>query len=367
MSSMVGNRLSLSIFGQSHAPAIGMTLEGIPAGERINVEELQHFLNRRAPGRNPWSTKRKEEDVPEFLAGLVNGRTCGSPLSAIIRNQNTRSQDYENLRDVPRPGHADFTAACKFGGFQDVAGGGHFSGRLTAPLCIAGAICLQILKRRGIQIGAHIASIGEIEDECFHPVRIEPSKLELLSTEEFPVLSREAGARMQEAIEKARQEMDSLGGVIECAVIGLPPGLGDPMFDGMENRIARLVFGIPAVKGVEFGAGFAAASMRGSEHNDPFYWDERGVKTRSNHHGGILGGITSGMPLLFRAAVKPTPSIGREQESVSLSRRESVMLTIKGRHDPCIVPRAVPCTEAAAALAVYDALLEQDALHKEKE
>jgi chorismate synthase len=367
MSSTVGSRLSLSIFGQSHAPAIGMTLEGIPAGETVDLEGLQQFLNRRAPGRNPWSTKRKEEDVPEFLAGLMDGRTCGTPLTAMIRNQNTRSEDYENLRDVPRPGHADFTAAQKFGGFQDVAGGGHFSGRLTAPLCIAGGICLQILRRRGIQIGAHIASIGEIQDQRFHPVMVEKTTLEKIQTEEFPVLDREAGVRMQEVIEKARLEMDSLGGIIECAVIGLPPGLGDPIFDGMENRIARLVFGIPAVKGIEFGAGFSASSMRGSEHNDPFYWSGEGVKTRSNHHGGILGGITSGMPLVFRAAVKPTPSIGREQESVSLSRRESVMLTIKGRHDPCIVPRAVPCMEAAAALAVYDALLEQNSLKIEKE
>jgi chorismate synthase len=364
---MVSNWLKLSIFGQSHAPAIGMTLDGVPAGETIDLEELQRFLNRRAPGRNAWSTKRKEEDAPEFLAGLIDGRTCGVPITAMIRNQNTRSQDYENLRDVPRPGHADFTAARKFDGFQDVAGGGHFSGRLTAPLCIAGGICLQILSRHGIHIAAHIASIGGMQDQSFHPVNVEKSLFAELQTKEFPVLDREAGTRMQEAIEQARQEMDSLGGIIECAVIGLPPGLGDPIFDGMENRIARLVFGIPAIKGVEFGAGFSAADMRGSEHNDPFYWSGACVKTRSNHHGGILGGITSGMPLIFRAAVKPTPSIGKEQESVSLSRKESAMLTIKGRHDPCIVPRAVPCMEAAAALAIYDALLEQKSLRRETE
>lgn len=367
MSSMIGGRLNLSIFGQSHAPAIGMTLEGVPAGEMVELGKLQQFLNRRAPGRNAWSTKRREEDQPEFLAGLIDGRTCGVPITAMIRNQNTRSQDYENLRDVPRPGHADFTAASKFHGFQDVAGGGHFSGRLTAPLCIAGGICIQILRRYGIRIGAHIASIGGIQDHSFSPTLVEERSLEELQTKEFPVMDREAGIRMQEAIEKAHQEMDSIGGIIECAVIGLPPGLGDPIFDGMENRIARLVFGIPAVKGVEFGAGFSAAAMRGSEHNDAFYWSGEAVKTRTNHHGGILGGITSGMPLIFRAAIKPTPSIGREQESVSLSRKESAMLTIKGRHDPCIVPRAVPCMEAAAALAIYDALLEQNSLQREKE
>ena len=362
MRSTWSSRLSLTIFGESHGPAIGMTLTGLPPGVEIDLEELQAFLNRRAPGRGPWATKRKEGDQPEFLSGLLNGVTTGAPLCAIIPNENTRSQDYDNLRDVPRPGHADYTAAVKYGGFQDVSGGGHFSGRLTAPLCIAGGICLQLLRRRGIHIAAHIAAIGGIWDRPFDPVKLSEKSLAELAERDFPVLHEEAGQRMQGAIEEARLEQDSLGGVIECVAIGIPPGLGDPIFDGMENRIARLVFGIPAVKGVEFGVGFAGASLRGSEHNDPFYWDEGVVKTRSNHHGGILGGITSGMPLLFRAAVKPTPSIAREQESVSLSRREGASLSIKGRHDPCIVPRAVPCMEAAAALAIVDAILEQEGL-----
>lgn len=359
MSSTWNSRLRLSIFGQSHAPAIGMTLDGIPAGEAVDLDELQQFLNRRAPGKAPWATKRREEDAPEFLSGLLDGVTCGAPIAAMIRNENTRSGDYNNLRDVPRPGHADFTAAMKFGGFQDVAGGGHFSGRLTAPLCIAGGICLQLLRHRGIYIGAHIASIGGIADQRFDPISVQEETFSELSTLDFPVLHEQAGVQMKKAIEEARLEEDSLGGVVECAVIGLPVGLGEPMFDGMENRIAQLVFGIPAVKGIEFGAGFAVASMRGSQQNDPFYWDGDTVKTRKNDHGGILGGITTGMPLIFRAAVKPTPSIGKEQESVSLAQKESVPLIIKGRHDPCIVPRAVPCMEAAAALAVYDALLEQ--------
>ena len=360
MSSIYHGRLTVSIFGQSHAPGIGVTMDGLPAGEAVDLKELQAFLARRAPGGNAWSTTRKEVDVPEFLSGLADGKTCGAPLAAVIRNTNTRSKDYSNLKDVPRPGHADYTAQVKCGGFQDVAGGGHFSGRLTAPLCIAGGICKQILARRGIFVGAHIAAIGGIPDTPFDPVNVDKETLLAPGLKTFPVSDDGAGERMQAAIAAAKADLDSIGGSIECAVIGLPVGLGDPMLDGMENRIARLIFAIPAVKGVEFGAGFAVANLRGSQNNDPFYMDGDRVKTRTNHAGGILGGITNGMPLVFRAAVKPTPSIGQEQDSVSLSRREDTKLVIHGRHDPCIVPRAVPCVEAAAAIAVYDALLEQE-------
>lgn len=359
MSSIYHGHLTVSIFGQSHAPAIGVTVDGLPAGEEVDLEELQAFLNRRAPGTGSWSTTRKEADRPEILAGLDKGRTCGAPLAAVIRNTNTRSKDYENLRDVPRPGHADYTAQVKYGGFQDVAGGGHFSGRLTASLCIAGGICKQLLARQGIYVGAHIAAVGTIADRAYDPVDLTQEDLLAPGDKPFPVLDDQAGLAMQRAIEVAKGELDSLGGVIQCAVLGLPAGLGDPMLDGMENRIARLVFAIPAVKGVDFGAGFAAAALRGSENNDAFYMDGGQVKTRTNHAGGILGGITNGMPLVFRAAVKPPPSIARPQKSVSLSRGENTILEIHGRHDPCIVPRAVPCVEAAAAIAVYDALLEQ--------
>lgn len=360
MSSIYYGQLTVSLFGQSHAPGIGVTVDGLPAGEAIDLEELQAFLNRRAPGRGPWATTRKEEDRPEILSGLAGGYTCGAPLAALIRNTNTRSGDYDNLRDIPRPGHADYTAQVKYGGFQDVAGGGHFSGRLTAPLCIAGGICKQILARKGIYVGAHIAAVGGIPDQGYDPVNLDRETLLAPGGRDFPVLDPDAGARMQGAIAQAKEDLDSLGGLVECAVIGLPAGLGDPMLDGMENRIARLAFAIPAVKGVAFGAGFAVADRRGSQNNDPFYFDEAGqVRTRTNHAGGILGGITNGMPLVFQAAVKPTPSIGQPQESVSLSRGENTTLVIHGRHDPCIVPRAVPCLEAAAAIAVYDAWLEQ--------
>ena len=349
MSSTYGENLHLTIFGQSHSPAIGVTVEGIPAGEKVDLDELQRFLNRRAPGKNGWSTPRKEADTPEILSGLVNGYTCGAPLTAIIRNTNTRSQDYANLAVTPRPGHADYTAEVKYGGYQDRASGGHFSGRLTAPLCIAGGICLQILAREGITLVSRIASIAGITDEG--------ELTGSLAGKEFPVVSDARGEEMREAIAQAREAGDSVGGVIECAIFGAPAGLGDPMFGGMENRIASAVFGIPAVKGIEFGAGFGVASLRGSEDNDAFTVENGKIITETNHCGGILGGITNGMPIVFRAAFKPTPSIAREQQSVNLQTMVPEKMAVTGRHDPCIVPRAVPCVEAAAAIAVYDAYL----------
>lgn len=349
MSSTYGEHLKLSIFGQSHAPAIGMTLDGVPAGQAIDLDELQRFLDRRAPGRAEYATPRKEADRPEFLSGLVGNVTCGAPLAAIIRNTNTRSGDYSNLAVVPRPGHADYTAVVKYGGAQDAAGGGHFSGRLTAPLCIAGGVCLQLLRREGIEIISRIAAIAGVEDA---------GELTASTAEKkFPVVDDAQGTKMREAIAAAKAEGDSVGGIIEVAAFGLPVGLGDPMFGGMENRIAAIVFGIPAMKGVEFGEGFGAARLRGSENNDGFCVRDGKIGTITNHCGGILGGITNGMPLRFRAAVKPTPSIFQPQRSVNLETMEETTLQIQGRHDPCIVPRAVPVMEAAAAIAIYDALL----------
>lgn len=353
MSSMYGENLRLSVFGQSHAPAIGMTLDGIPAGLPVDMAALQAFLARRAPGQNSFSTTRKEADAPEFLCGISDGFTCGAPVTAIIRNTNTRSGDYDNLRDCPRPGHADYTAQIKYGGYQDAAGGGHFSGRLTAPICIAGGLCIQWLAQKGIRVGAHIASIAGISDTPFDMVDPQIDA----AGKEFPVLDTEAGKAMGNAILEAKSAGDSVGGVIECAVTGLSAGLGDPMFDGVENRIAGIVFGIPAVKGLEFGLGFGLSAMRGSQSNDPFIMSCGVVRTATNNCGGILGGITDGMPLIFRAAVKPTPSISIQQRSVSLSRKEEQELIVKGRHDPCIVPRAVPVIEAAAAIAVMDMIL----------
>ena len=339
------------IFGESHGPAIGVVLEGVPAGLELDLERVSAEMARRAPGGSPLSTARKEADVPEILSGLAGGYTCGAPLAALIRNTNTRSGDYDNLRDIPRPGHADYTAQVKYGGFQDVAGGGHFSGRLTAPLCIAGELCLQILARQGVRVRARIVSIGTVTDDAAFDAPVDEKP--------FPAVSDEAAAAMQAQIAQAKAEQDSVGGVIECVIEGLPAGIGDPMFGGLENRIARTVFAIPAVKGVEFGAGFAAARLRGSENNDPFCVENGKIVTKTNHCGGILGGISNGMPVVFRAAFKPTPSISREQDSVSLSRMEETKLVVYGRHDPCIVPRAVPCVEAAAAIAVLDAVMER--------
>ena len=354
-----GFNLKLNIYGGSHDEKIGMTLDGIPAGEVIDMCELKAFMSRRAPGKDPFSTKRREADEPVFLSGLDEmGVTTGERIEAVIYNQNQRSGDYSSLVDIPRPSHADFAARMKYGESVDLRGGGHFSGRLTAPMCIAGGICLQILKRKGIHVGAHIYSIADVKDDGFDPVSLSLSDLDSLRTHAFPVISEAAGEKMKAAIEGARLDADSVGGVVECGAIGLPTGLGEHMFMGVEGRISAIVFGIPAVKGVEFGLGFGSAALRGSQNNDPFVTDGKNITTKTNNCGGILGGMTDGMPIVFRAAMKPTPSIGKEQDSVSLSRMENVKLTVGGRHDPCVVPRAVPVLEAACALAIMDMILD---------
>lgn len=355
MSSTYGENIRLSIFGQSHGAAIGMVLDAVPAGLPVDPEALQTFLARRAPGRSDYATTRKEADTPEFLSGIVDGYTCGAPICAIIRNNNTRSGDYSNLKDCPRPGHADFTAEIKYGGFQDVAGGGHFSGRLTAALCIAGGLCKQWLEAEGIQIGAHISVIAGIADDPVYLDWVNPCFDQI--QQDFPVLNREAGLKMQEAIAQAKLDGDSVGGIIECVISGVPIGLGDPMFGGMESRIAQIVYGVPAVKGIDFGSGFSGSYLRGSQNNDAFTIEDGMIKTASNNAGGILGGITNGMPIIFQTAIKPTPSIAKVQQSISFSKETVQELTVKGRHDPCIVPRAVPVIEAAAAIAVFDALM----------
>lgn len=353
----LGKSLRLSIFGQSHSAAIGCVLDGLPAGIPIDEEKIANFMARRAPGRDEYSTSRSEADAVEFLSGVSAGVSCGAPISLVIRNTNTRSGDYAGLSVTPRPSHADLTARAKFGEAADFAGGGHFSGRLTAPLCAAGAILLEFLSERGVHIGAHIASIAGVRDAELDRARVSADELRLVSSKRFPVIDDAAGARMFEAIAEAKADADSVGGVIECAAVGLPAGLGDPMFDGVENRLSQAIFAIPAVRGIEFGAGFAAADMRGSEHNDPFDVSSGRVVTAKNDHGGILGGITSGMPLVFRVALKPTPSIGKPQQSVNLDSMLPSELVIHGRHDPCVVPRAVPCVEAAAALVLADFII----------
>ena len=356
MSNTLGSKFRVTIFGQSHSPMIGAVIEGIPAGVAPDMAAISAFMARRAPGGSDLSTPRREADVPRIISGLnERGETCGAPLTAVIENTNARSQDYDALRDVPRPGHADYAAAVKFAGHNDIRGGGQFSGRLTAPLCFAGALALQILSEDGVRVRARIRSVAGIEDA---PMDGASPDLDAIASQGLPCVDADAAGRMAEAIREARAAGDSVGGVVECFATGLPAGLGDGMFDGVENRVARALFGIPAVKGVEFGAGFAAAKLRGSEHNDPFRVEGGRVVTETNRCGGALGGITPGMPLIVRAAFKPTPSIALEQKSVSLSRNENAPLTVQGRHDPCVVPRAVPAVEAAVACALLDMMLE---------
>jgi len=356
MSNTLGNRYRVQIFGQSHSPMIGAVIEGLPAGVVPDMAFISAFMARRAPG-GALSTARKEADAPQIVSGLnERGETCGAPLCALIANADARSRDYDSLRDVPRPGHADYTAAVKYAGHNDIRGGGQFSGRLTAPLCFAGALAMQLLKARGIEVRARVQAIAGIWDA---PIDLAHPPMDALSDGPLPCVDPEAARLMARAVEDARTEGDSVGGLVECFATGLPAGLGEPMFDGVENRVARALFGIPAVRGVEFGLGFAAAELRGSEHNDPFRMEAGRVVTEGNRHGGALGGITSGMPLVVRAAFKPTPSIAREQDSVSLGGRCDATLAVRGRHDPCVVPRAVPCVEAAVACALYDMILEE--------
>ena len=333
MSSCWGNNIKISVFGQSHSEAIGVVVDGLPAGFKPDMDELGAFMARRAPGGR-LATPRKEADIPHFVSGIASGVLTGAPLCAIINNTNVRPGDYTEFKDKPRPGHADYTAEMKYHGFQDASGGGHFSGRLTAPLCVAGGICLQILRREGIAIGAHIERIADIRDSRFDPVNVSERDIDGLFRDELTLIDGAVSEEMERCISRARQRGDSVGGVIECAAVGLPAGMGGPMFDGMENAISSAIFAIPAIKGIEFGSGFDCANMTGSQHNDPFAMDGGRVVTTGNNHGGILGGITSGMPLIFRVAVKPTPSIAMKQNTVSLSEKKDAQLEIKGRHDP---------------------------------
>ena len=353
-----GKNLKIYIEGGSHDEKIELIMDNFPAGLQVDEEALQAFMNRRAPGRDKFSTTRKEADRPVFLSGLTNGKTDGKRMHAVIYNSNQHSSDYSFVKETPRPSHADFCAIQKYGKEVDLRGGGHFSGRLTAMLCVAGALCKQYLQERGIEIFAHIHSLHGIEDTPFDLCAVGKAEQDTLANADFPVLNAEQGQKMQTEILAAKQDCDSVGGVIECAVTGLPVGLGEHLFAGVESRIAAAAFSVPAVKGVEFGNGFGCAKLFGSQNNDPFATDGEKIYTTTNNSGGILGGMTNGMPLVFRAAFKPTPSIAKEQQTVSLTDMKNTTLAIKGRHDPCIVQRAVPVLEAAAAIAVCDMLLD---------
>ncbi len=356
MSSIWGNSIRVSVFGESHGPGIGVVVDGFPAGVPLDMERVAEFMKRRAPGRTPWSTSRREEDLPEILSGVYRGCTTGSPICALIRNTDVRSGDYAPIDALPRPGHADYTGSLRYDGFNDPRGGGHFSGRLTAPLTFAGAVCLQWLSREGIRVYAHAARIGGVDDLPVDRTDPDESALAAVAAKRMPVISDACGEAMARVVEAARMSLDSVGGIVECIALDLPAGLGDPMFLGLEGRFASLLFSIPAVKGVEFGDGFGVAEAHGSTNNDRPSMGGGTVRMRTNHAGGIDGGIANGMPVVVRVAFKPTPSIAQKQETVDLSSREDAEVSISGRHDPCIVPRAVPVVEACVALAIADAL-----------
>lgn len=354
MSGMWGSKIKLSIFGESHGNAIGITIDGLPAGFSIDMDKIMMEMARRAPGKSSLSTPRKESDIPEILSGYFEGKTTGTPLCAIIRNSNTKSKDYSKLKDVMRPGHADYTGSVRYKGFNDYRGGGHFSGRITAPLVFAGAICKQILEVKGIIVSAHINSIGKIKDCSFLESDISDELLNSFKEKELPLINTKLEDEMRQEILSARSSGDSIGGTIECAILGVSPGIGDPFFDSVESTLAHLMFSVPAVKGIEFGKGFDISKMRGSEANDEYYLENGNIKTKTNNNGGILGGITNGMPIIFNVAIKPTASIFKEQKAVNIITMEETTLCIEGRHDPCIVQRALPVIEAVAAIGITE-------------
>lgn len=354
MSGVWGKNISLSIFGESHGEGIGIVINGIKPGFKIDMNQISKEMERRAPGRNSLSTQRKEGDIPEILSGVFNGVTTGAPISMVIKNGDTRSKDYSKLKNLMRPGHSDFPGNVRYNGFNDYRGGGHFSGRITAPLVFAGAIAKQILESKGIFVGSHIKQVGTVVDNSFDYINLNKGTLDNLLDRELPLLNISNIDKVKEEILEARQSEDSIGGIIECGIIGINPGVGNPFFDSIESTIAHLAFSVPAVKGIEFGIGFDFANKKGSEANDEYYIEENRVKTYTNNNGGITGGISNGMPVIFRVAIKPTPSISKEQRTVDLNTMENTTLKIVGRHDPCIVQRAIVVIEAIAALAVLE-------------
>lgn len=359
MSGVWGKNITISIFGESHGKAIGVTVSGLPPGIELDEESIKVEMRRRAPGKDELSTPRQEKDEFEIISGYFSGKTTGTPLCALIWNKDTKSKDYSLLKNVMRPSHADYTGNIRYVGSNDYRGGGHFSGRITAPLVFAGAVAKQILKKKDIIIGSHIKSIGNIEDDYFDNVNINTVLLDELFNVSIPVINKEKAEKMKDCILKVKEDNDSVGGIVEAVVLNIPEGIGSPFFDSVESTLAHLLFSIPAVKGVEFGAGFNISYMKGSEANDEMYINDNKIKTYTNNNGGIVGGITSGMPIIFRVAFKPTPSIGKTQRTVDIEKRENTVLKVCGRHDPCIVQRAIPVVEAAAALAVLDLFLER--------
>lgn len=353
MSSTWGTNIELSIFGESHGQAIGIVMGNLPAGIPLDMADIKHQMKRRAPGQNIMSTPRKEKDEVHIMSGLMNNVTTGAPLCAMIYNSDQHSKDYSLLQECMRPGHSDYPAYIKYKGFNDVRGGGHFSGRITAPIVFAGSVAKQILKQKGIVIGAHIQSIKDVYDDSFG-VDISSQDIEKMLQQQYPTLNPNVFEKMQATIEEARMHQDSVGGMIECAILNVPAGLGNPFFDSIESHLSPLLFSIPAVKSVSFGLGEKITELYGHEANDCYYYADEKVKTKTNHNGGITGGISNGMPIIFKVGIKPTPSISQVQQTINVKTKENTELEITGRHDPCIVPRAVVVVESMAALGILD-------------
>ena len=359
MGANFGKNYRISLFGESHGTALGVNIDGVPAGTELDLEFISQEMKRRAPGRSKLTTPRVEKDEFEILSGFFDGRTTGTPLAMIVRNRDQRSKDYSELRRKPRPGHADWSGFNRYDGFNDIRGSGHFSGRITTSIVFAGAIAKQILKSQGILIGAHIKSLYDIEERDFVESDITQENIDKLHGMILPTLEDGIAQKMENAIMKAREEENSLGGIVEVMITGVKPGIGDPFFESIESEISRMIFSVPAVKGIEFGAGFGIAKMTGYEANDEMYFDENGnIKSYTNNNGGIVGGISTGMPISFKVAIKPTPSISKTQKTVNLETKKSDILEVKGRHDPVIVPRAIVVLECATAIVILDRFLE---------
>lgn len=363
MSSRIGHNIQVQVFGESHGPAIGLVIDGLPAGIPLDHEAISRQMARRAPGSGRHVTQRREPDHPQYLSGVYQDHTTGSPLCAIISNTDTRSEDYAPLADLPRPSHADYNAQVKYGGHADMRGGGHFSGRLTAPLVLAGAICAGALKDQGIEVGAHLIQVGNVKAPPVDARAVSAQDLQALRTAPMGIADEKARQAAEALLAEVRADGDSVGGLVECAVVGLPQGLGNPMADGLENRLAAAIFAIPGVRGIAFGAGFDACAMRGSAHNDPYDLDQGKIMPRTNRAGGVLGGISTGLPLISQVTFKPTPSIAQAQDSVRLSTGQPEKLIIAGRHDPCIAIRAIPVVEAVTAIVLLDLLYDKGACH----
>ena len=358
MSGIYGMNIKMAIYGESHGASIGLVIDGVPPGLQLDLAQIEKEMARRAPGKNQLSTQRKESDSFAIQSGFFEGYTTGTPLCVVIKNSDQHSKDYSILKDKMRPGHADYAGFVRYQGFNDYRGGGHFSGRLTAPLVFIGTVAKQALAQAGILVGAHILQIADIKEENFNPLGIEDKKIAELAGKDFAVMDDVIGEKMQAKILEAKAELNSVGGVIEAMVTNVPAGLGAPYFDSVESRLSHALFSVPAVKGVEFGDGFGISGMTGADANDQLHYEEGKVVAETNHNGGITGGITNGMPVIFRVAIKPTPSISREQKTISLQEKCDTTLTIVGRHDPCIVQRAVPVIEAVTAWTMWDLLLE---------